>query len=94
MDPGMCTQVDEICCDPNGTKSGLKDCVRGSTERQHRPMVVCIHRVVEEHHTGCRSHGIDQGLNSSLIPTFAEVGNTFDDSIHRLLRVQTKKPED
>ncbi len=90
----MCTQVDEFSCDPNSTKSGFNNRVWASTERQHRPVVVRIHRVIEKCHAGCRSHGIDQGVKCSLIPTFTEVGDTLDESIHKFLHVLTKKPED
>ncbi len=90
----MCTQVDEISRESNGTKRSLNDRVRVSTERQHRPVVVRIHRVIEKCHAGCRSHGIDQGVKCSLIPTFTEVGDTLDESIHKFLHVLTKEPED
>jgi hypothetical protein len=78
----------------NGTKCSFNDCVREATERQYRPVVVRIHRVVEQCHVGCRCHGIDQGVNRSLIPTFTEVGNALDELVHRFQHVSTKKPED
>jgi hypothetical protein len=43
----VCPQVDEFSREPYGTKSGFNNGVRGATERQYRPVVVRIHRVVE-----------------------------------------------
>ena len=85
MDTFMSPHVNEVRRHPDGEKSRLNHFVWFTHQRQHRPIVIFIPYLVQYKDSGDGGHGVKKSLNSRPIPSFAEIRNTFDETIHSIL---------
>lgn len=88
MHPAVLPDVDQPGRRLNGTKRRVGRRIRFAHEREDGPMMVRIHRPVQQCHARHRLYGPDQGANGRSVPSLAEVRHASYQVLHSLPLVQ------
>ncbi|MCE3223381.1 MAG: hypothetical protein K0S58_1561 [Nitrospira sp.] len=78
----VATKIDQPRRRPCHLKGHLGHGIGPTGQRHHRPMMIGIHGLVQQGHTGYGPNDIDQRPDDVGIPTFTEIRHTFDDLVH------------